>query len=154
MKLTVIGAGAIGSAIVRTLCDQDEITQVQVCDASARSLQSLHESVPKTTKLRSFQVDVRDPNVIGPILSGSDCVIGAAAPELNPLLAETSIEVGSSFCDLGGSDAIVAEELDLGSRAREKNVWVVPNCGLAPGLVNILCMHGIEQFDEVGLGDD
>lgn len=148
MKLTVIGAGAIGSAVVQDLDSRPEVTQIQVCDARARSLQDLHDTV-QSSKLRSFQVDVRDPNVLEPILQGSDCVVGAAAPDLNPMLARICISVGSNFCDLGGNDAIVAEELALDQDAREKGVWVIPNCGLAPGLVNILCMHGVEQFDEV-----
>lgn len=148
MKITVIGAGAIGSAIVHDLESRPEVTQIQVCDAQARSLQSLHKST-STTKLRSFQVDVRDPNVLAPILKGSDCVIGAAGPDVNLLLAETCIEVGSNFCDLGGNDVLIKDKLALADRARERGVWIVPNCGLAPGLVNILCMHGIDQFDEV-----
>lgn len=148
MKITVIGAGAIGSAIVQDLDSRSNVTQIQVCDARARSLQQIHQTV-ETSKLRSFQVDVRDPHVLEPILQGSDCVIGAASPDLNPDLARICIDVGSHFCDMGGNDTLIKEELALADRARDRGVWIVPNCGLAPGLVNILCMHGIEQFDEV-----
>src|SRR5690625_1932934 len=82
MKITVIGAGAIGSAITRDLRSRDDVEQVQVCDARARALQHLHKTADNK-KLRSFQVDVRDQNVLEPILAGSDCVIGAGTPELN-----------------------------------------------------------------------
>ena len=148
MRITVIGAGAVGSAVAHELHERSEITQIQVCDARARSLQQLHTGV-KSAKLRSFQVDVRDVNVLEPILRGSDCVIGCAAPEVNPILAETCLELGMHFCDLGGNEDIVRKELELDERAREKSVWIVPNCGLAPGLVNILCLRGVEEFDEV-----
>lgn len=148
MRLTVIGAGAIGSAVAYELTKRETITQIQVCDARARSLQELHARV-QSPKLRSFQVDVRDPNVLEPILRGSACVVGCAAPELNPALAQLCLDLGIHFCDLGGNDQIVEQELALAEQARSKAVWVVPNCGLAPGLVNILCLHGIEQFDEV-----
>lgn len=148
MKMTVIGAGAIGSAIAADLASREDVSQVQICDARARALQDLHEHV-KNKKLRSFQLDVRDPNVLEPVLQGSDCVIGAAAADLNPMLAASTTKLGSHFCDLGGSDDIVAQELALDDAAREAGVWVVPNCGLAPGLANILCMQGLEFFDEV-----
>lgn len=148
MNITVIGAGVIGSAIVHDLASRPEVSQIQVCDALARSLRSLHKTT-STTKLRSFQVDVRDPNVLAPILKGSDCVIGAAGPDVNVLLAEICINVGSHFCDLGGNDPLTYEKLAFDERARERGIWIVPNCGLAPGLVNILCMHGIDQFDNV-----
>lgn len=148
MRITVIGAGLIGSAVARVLNDRDRIKQIQICDARARSLQELHDEI-QSSKLRSFQVDVRDFNVLEPILRGSDCVIGCALPEVNPILAETCLNLGIHFCDLGGNDEIVEQELALHDRAEQKSVWIVPNCGLAPGLVNILCLYGIEQFDEV-----
>lgn len=148
MRITVIGAGAVGSAVAHELHERAAVEQIQICDARSRSLQDLHERV-MGSKLRSFQVDVRDVNVLEPILRGSDCVIGCAAPEVNPLLAEICLELGIHYCDLGGNEAIVQKELELDERARRKSVWIVPNCGLAPGLVNILCMHGVEQFDSV-----
>ncbi|GIV61012.1 saccharopine dehydrogenase NADP-binding domain-containing protein [Rhodocaloribacter litoris] len=148
MKITIIGAGSIGSAIAHELVQHETVTQVQVCDARARALRQLHEMV-QDPRLRSFQVDARDLNVLAPIAEGSACIIGCAAPQANPVLAEMSIELGAHFCDLGGNDEIVRQELALDAAAREKGVWVVPNCGLAPGLVNILCLLGIGQFDEV-----
>lgn len=148
MRITVVGAGLIGSAVARELNDHEAVDQIQVCDARARSLQELHDEV-KSAKLRSFQVDVRDVNVLEPILRGSQCVVGCAAPEVNPVLAEMCLEQGIHFCDLGGNDKIVEKELQLDHQARQRSLWIVPNCGLAPGLVNVLCLEGIQQFDEV-----
>lgn len=148
MRITVIGAGAIGSAVVRELCERSEdVAQVQVCDTRSRALQRLHEHVDSPT-LRSFQVNARDMNVLSQIVQGSDCVISCVPAELNPDLAELCLEEGVHFCDLGGNDQYVQRELDLAERAREKSVWILPNCGLAPGLINVLCMHGIDQLDQ------
>src|SRR5690606_18713107 len=113
-----------------------------------RSLQELHAQL-QNPKLRSFQVDVRDPNVLEPILEGSACVVACAAPDLNPALARLCLKLGTPFCDLGGNDDIVHQELALAEEARAKGIWIVPNCGLAPGLANVLCLHGVDQFDEV-----
>lgn len=147
MRITVIGAGAIGSAVVRELCERsDDVAQVQVCDTRSRALQKLHERV-ENPMLRSFQVDARDMNVLSQIVQGSDCVISCVPSELNPDLAELCLDQGVHFCDLGGNDQHVQRELALDDRAREKSVWIMPNCGLAPGLINILCMHGIDQLD-------
>lgn len=148
MKISVIGAGTIGAAIARELCARaDEVDQVQVCDTRSRALQSLHDTVDSRV-LRSFQVDARDTNVLSQIIRGSDCVISCVPPELNPGLARLCLDAGANFCDLGGNDSLVQKELALDEEAREKSIWIVPNCGLAPGLVNVLCMRGIEQFDE------
>jgi saccharopine dehydrogenase-like NADP-dependent oxidoreductase len=149
MRITVIGAGSIGAAVVRELSKRsDEVTQVQVCDTRSRALQRLHEDIDSQL-LRSFQIDARDMNVLSQIVQGSDCVISCVPAELNPDLAELCLEQGVHYCDLGGNDQYVQQELSLADRAREKSVWIVPNCGLAPGLVNILCLHGVNQFDRV-----
>ncbi len=139
----------MGASVVRELCMRsEEVTQVQVCDTRSRALQRLHEQVDSQA-LRSFQVDARDMNVLSQIVQGSDCVISCVPSELNPDLAELCLNVGVHFCDLGGNDRLAKQELDLDERAREKSVWIVPNCGLAPGLVNVLCLHGIDQLDRV-----
>lgn len=148
MKITVLGAGAIGSAIAHELAARDDVDHVQICDARARSLQELHERV-ESPKLRSFQVDLRDPHVLTPILHGSQCVVASVPPELYLDLAELCLALGIHFCDLGGNDQVVQQELALAERARERSVWIVPNCGLAPGLANVLCLLGVEQFDRV-----
>jgi saccharopine dehydrogenase-like NADP-dependent oxidoreductase len=148
MKITVIGAGVIGSAVATELLAHDDVTQVQVCDASGRVLQELHNLL-RTPRVRSFQVDARDPNTLRSILEGSACTIGCVAPQLNPALAELCLSLGIHFCDLGGNDALVEKELTMADRARDRGIWIVPNCGLAPGLVNVLCLLGVEQFEEV-----
>lgn len=148
MKITLVGAGAMGSALAKELDQHPEVSHLQVCDARARSLQELHQYI-QSPKLRSFQLDARDTNVLEPVLRDSDCVVGCAIPQAYPHIAQICLSLGIHFCDLGGNDDIAWRELELNDRAREAGVWIVPNCGLAPGLANILCLHGISQFESV-----
>lgn len=148
MKISIIGAGAIGSATARLLAARDAVEEIRVCDAGSRSLKSLHATV-ESQKVRSYQVDGRDESVLKPIIRNSDCIVGCADPTVNSLLASIAIELGSHFCDVGGSDETVRSELALNDTARESGVWIVPNCGLAPGLINVLCLLGVDAFDEV-----
>ena len=53
------------------------------------------------------------------------------------------------FCDLGGNTEIVFQQKALADQARAKGVTVIPDCGVAPGMVNILAEHGIRQMDAV-----
>jgi saccharopine dehydrogenase-like NADP-dependent oxidoreductase len=147
MTITVIGAGSIGAAVVRELCKRsNEVDQVQVCDTRSRTLQRLHDQVDSQS-LRSFQVDARDMNVLSQIVEGSGCVVSCVPAELNPDLAQLCLDAGVHFCDLGGNDQVVQQELALSEQAREQSVWIVPNCGLAPGLINVLCLRAIDQLD-------
>jgi len=139
----------MGAPVVRELCARsDEVEQVQVCDTRPQALQRLHDRVDDDRhSLRSFQVDIRDTSVLSQIVQGSDCVISCVPSRFNPDLAKLCLDVGVHFCDLGGNDALVSRELALDEEAREKSVWIVPNCGLAPGLVNVLCLYGLDRLD-------
>ena len=146
MKVTVLGAGSIGAAVAEELFAHDAVSQVQVCDRHARTLQQLQERVTGGP-LRTFQLDARDLGTLEPILQGSECIVSCLPPSLNPDLAEMALDLDSHFCDLGGHDAATEEELALAEQARKKSRWIVPGCGLAPGLVNVLCLRAVEQFD-------
>ena len=67
----------------------------------------------------------------------------------NLALAECAVEAGVHFCDLGGNTEIVFQQKALADRAAAKGVTVVPDCGVAPGMVNILAEYGIRQLDTV-----
>lgn len=148
MKLSIIGAGHMGSAIAQHLIEHDDVSLVQICDAHTRSLQNLHDTLD-SPKLRSFQVDARDDRTMASILSDSDCIVAASAPALNPALARIALSIGSHFCDLGSSHSILQKEYKLNKLAEEHGLWVVPNCGLDPGLANMLALLGARQFDQV-----
>src|SRR5690606_25586648 len=63
-------------------------------------------------------------------------------------MAASAIAAGSHYCDLGGNTGIVLQQKEMDAQARAAAVSVVPDCGLAPGMVNILAEHGIRQLDE------
>jgi lysine 6-dehydrogenase len=68
---------------------------------------------------------------------------------LNFDMARLAVESGVHFTDLGGNTEIVNEQKTLDPEARRKNITVVPDTGLAPGMVNILAEYGIRQLDSV-----
>src|SRR5437762_5634834 len=64
-------------------------------------------------------------------------------------MARLAVESGVHFTDLGGNTEIVNQQKTLDAEARRKNITVVPDTGLAPGMVNILAEYGIRRLDEV-----
>jgi len=65
-------------------------------------------------------------------------------------MARHAVECGAHFCDLGGNTEIVFEQKQLDAAAKEAKVSVIPDCGLAPGMVNILAQHGIDLLQRDG----
>src|SRR5439155_889688 len=55
---------------------------------------------------------------------------------------------GVHHTDLGGNTAIVMKQKRLDRAARKRGVSVIPDCGLAPGMVNIIAAEGIRRVGE------
>lgn len=148
MKVTVVGAGTIGSAVVYALSKTPHISQIHVCDSRHGVLQNLQEWLPDP-RIRTHEVDARNWVLLKPLLHHSRVIINCVASEMSAVLAQVAISEGIHFCDLGGYREITKQVLSLNKEAADAGVWIVPNCGVAPGLVNILLMHGVELFDHV-----
>jgi lysine 6-dehydrogenase len=60
-----------------------------------------------------------------------------------------AVEAGVHFADLGGNTEIVRQQQKLDPAARDRKISIMPDCGLAPGMVNILAAEGIRRLDAV-----
>jgi lysine 6-dehydrogenase len=68
---------------------------------------------------------------------------------MHPKVARACIDSQTNMVDLGGNTEVTLETLALNEEAMKANIALVPDCGLAPGLVNNLGCYCIEQLDEV-----
>ena len=97
-------------------------------------------------------VDARDEAAVealarGHVTLGNTVVVSASSYELNEGLARASIRAGASFVDLGGNNTVVERELAMDAAARAAGVTIVPDCGLAPGMVSLLVADGVSRLD-------
>lgn len=148
MRMLVLGAGLQGSACAYDLLQNDDITEVRLADLDVGHI--AHFLAPWSGKrLIPTPVDVRDSDAIRALMRESDAVMSAIPYYFNLDLAKLAAEVGVHFCDLGGNTDIVLEQKKLDPVAKEMGITIIPDCGLAPGMVNILSQHGIDQMDSV-----
>lgn len=148
MRMLVLGAGLQGSACAYDLLQNPEVTQVRLADLRFDHLPSFLKPL-SGPRLIPTTLDVRDRDAVLAVMRESDAVMSAIPYYFNLQLAECAVEAGVHFCDLGGNTEIVWQQKALAERAAAKGVTVVPDCGVAPGMVNILAQHGIEQLDTV-----
>ena len=148
MRMLVLGAGLQGSACAYDLLQSDEVTEVRLADVNTGHLPEF--LAPYSGKrLIPTPLDVRNTEGVRALMRESDAAMSAIPYYFNLDLARHAAETGVHFCDLGGNTDIVFEQKKLDSIAREKRITIVPDCGLAPGMVNILAQHGIDQLDKV-----
>jgi len=147
MRFLVLGGGAQGSAAAYDLLQGGDVSRVVVADQRADSPASfLREYVGG--KLSLQELDATDEAAVAGAMDGMDGVICALPYYFNFDMARLAVEAGAHFADLGGNTEIVERQLGLDEAARAAGVSVIPDCGLAPGLVNILAQAGIEELDE------
>jgi len=148
MRMLVLGAGLQGSACAYDLLQNDEVTEVRLADLHTGHLAPF--LAPYSGKrLIPTPLDVRDAEAVRALMRESDAVMSAIPYYFNLDLARHAAETGVHFCDLGGNTDIVLEQKKLDAQAKAAAVTIVPDCGLAPGMVNILAQRGIERLDSV-----
>jgi lysine 6-dehydrogenase len=146
--MLVLGAGLQGSACTYDLLQNPEVSQVRLADVRFDHLPEFLKP-HSGPRLIPTTLDVRDREAVLALMRESDAVMSAIPYYFNLALAECAVEAGVHFCDLGGNTEIVFQQKALAEQARAKGVTIIPDCGVAPGMVNILAEHGIRQLDSV-----
>ncbi|HLL46786.1 MAG TPA: saccharopine dehydrogenase C-terminal domain-containing protein [Longimicrobiaceae bacterium] len=147
MRMLVLGAGLQGSA-----CAYDLLTHtdhdVVIADINVDNVAPfLQPYVGGRLTLR--RVDANDRASVREVMDGVTATMSAFPYYFNLGMAVAAVDAGSHFCDLGGNTEIVLQQKELADRARDNGVSIIPDCGLAPGMVNILAQHGISRLDRV-----
>ena len=146
--MLVLGAGLQGSACAYDLLQNPDVEEVRLADIRIDHIEPF--LAPHSGKrLIPTRLDVRDEEAVLGLMGEADAVMSALPYYLNYDMAVCAVDSGVHFCDLGGNTEIVFKQKTLHERARAEEVSVIPDCGLAPGMVNILAQWGIEQLDKV-----
>jgi len=149
MKILVIGAGRMGHGAVYDLVNNSpDVEQVTVADSDLAKAQRVSALV-NASRVAARQIDATDYESIVKLMDGHDAGISCVNYWYNVSLSKAAIETKVNFCDLGGNNYVVDEQLALDAEAKAAGINIIPDCGLAPGMVSILAMHGAREFNAV-----
>jgi lysine 6-dehydrogenase len=148
MRMLVLGAGLQGSACAFDLLQQKDVSRVVLADLNVDALPPFLERYRGDARLQLERVDARDEEAVLRLLDGMAAVMNALPYYFNAQIAALAIRAGVHYSDLGGNTELVFQQLEMDAQARQRGVSVVPDCGLAPGMVNILAAAGIRELDE------
>ena len=147
MQCLVLGAGLMGSAVAYDLSHAALDVEVVLADVDPDAAAAAAQAIGH--RVRPMHLDVRDPRALSVALQGIAVVVSAASYAVNEAVTRAAIDAGVHMCDLGGNNDVVDRQTRLDAEARARGVTIIPNCGLAPGLVNILALTGMQTFDSV-----
>lgn len=146
--MLVLGAGLQGSACAYDLLQNAAVERVIVGDVEVASVPPYLESLRGDPRLELLTLDARDTDAVRDAMQHSDACMNALPYYFNLGMAALAVQAGVHYADLGGNTEIVFNQLEMDCAARDRGVSVIPDCGLAPGMVNILAAAAIRELDE------
>lgn len=136
-KVLVIGTGMVGSAIAGDLCRQYKVT---AADIDFKKLEILKNKLPTGIEL----IDLNDKYASSRLAEGFDLVIGAVPGYLGFETLKTIINSGQNIVDIS---FFSEDPFELDELAKSKNVTAIVDCGVAPGLSNIILGYHTSFMD-------
>ena len=156
MRMLVLGAGLQGSACAYDLLRQPNVDRVTLADLQPGRAASFVKragggrgrGAGTGKRLALARLDVKDAKRLRPLLERHDAVLCALPYYFNLAVTKAAVAAGIHCADLGGNTEIVRQQKKLHAVAKRKGISVIPDCGLAPGMVNIIAAEGIRRVGQ------
>lgn len=139
MKIMILGAGLVGKAMALDLASDSEFKVTSV-DINEERLVGL-----KKARISVLKRDLSRPRLIKELVKGQDLIINALPGYLGFQTLRACLEAGRNVVDI----AFFPEDpFELDSLAKKKQVTAIVDCGVAPGLSNMLASFGLNKLDK------
>ena len=151
INYAVLGSGRQGVAAAYDLAKNGNANKIILIDINIELAKSGSVKINKllnTNIVKFDSVDVLNEKAIIKILEDIDVFISAVPYHLNLKLTQIAIKANSSMVDLGGHTENVKEQLKFSKEAKQKNITIVPDCGMGPGMNVSMALLGMEQLEK------
>ncbi len=139
MSVLVLGTGIVGSAAIWDLLRREH--EVVAADANSEAARTAAEKFG----VEACTFDVTDEDALRQLLELHQAVVSAVPYRYGAVVAKAAISTGTHYVDFGGNPTVVAKQKALHGDAKAAGIMVVPDCGLAPGLANVMATQLIEE---------
>jgi len=141
MKIGIIGAGKVGATIATLLesCD--------FCDAVALADARTDVKIAGLKKASAVRLEVKRRAALAAFVKRCDAVVSAAPYFLNAGIAEACARARVAYFDL--TEDVATTKFIRTLARKTKGVTFMPQCGLAPGAINIVGGSLASSLDNV-----
>ncbi len=145
MKAVVLGGGMVGTQMALDMATDADF-DVTLCDISNDSLErASNQAAGRGLQLNTNQTDLSDVSTLKAAIADADIVLGALASRIGFQSLRAIIESKKNFADIS---FMPEDSWDLDALAKENGVTAVVDCGVAPGMSNMLSGYGASMLDE------
>ena len=141
MKILVLGCGLMGLAAAKDLVGNDEVSKLTINDIDKEKLEQVAKL--KSEKLATRSVDIMNRDALIELMKDFDVIINALPHELSIIALKAAIDAGVNTVDM----VFEKEQMELHDAARSSGITIIPGCGVAPGISNILVRYGADKLD-------
>ncbi|MBS1557786.1 MAG: saccharopine dehydrogenase NADP-binding domain-containing protein [Bacteroidetes bacterium] len=134
-KVIVLGAGLVGGVMAKDLAKDFEVTAADQNEEALNHLRPLGIS--------TLQADLADLPGLKKMIQPYDLVVGAVPGFMGLKNAQTVIEAGKNMVDIS---FFPEDPFQLDELAKKNKVTVVTDCGVAPGMGNIILGYHNQQM--------
>jgi saccharopine dehydrogenase (NAD+, L-lysine-forming) len=143
MRITVLGAGAMGGSVARLLTRHDEV-DLRVVDADRDRARAVVAAAGRGT------ADGLPAGGLEPAaMEGSDAVAVCVPYRLNLDAMRAALGAGVPYVDLGGLYHMTRRQLELDGEFRGAGVPAILGVGACPGLSNVMARLAASRLDSV-----
>lgn len=139
-KIIILGGGLIGGPMALDLAKESGF-QVTVADNKKEVLQKLADR----NVIKPVQMDLSFPEEVTRLVSTYDLVINAVPGFMGFKTLKAVIEAGKNVVDIA---FFIEDPFELDTLAKKKNVTAIMDCGVAPGMCNVLIGYADHLLDE------
>lgn len=136
-NIIVLGAGMVGSTIAIDLSKKHHITLTDY------NQEALNKAEQKCNDLSIQLLDVTDKNTLQQTIKKFDLVVCAVPGFLGFETLKSIIEAEMNVIDIS---FFSENSLELDALAKEKNITAIVDCGVAPGMDNVILGHYNEKM--------
>jgi lysine 6-dehydrogenase len=144
MRVLVLGSGMMGAAIAQDMGDNDEVSEVVLADLDRKKVDAAVARL-RSDNVSGRRLDVKDVQATKKLMKGFDVAVCALPEGLNIYASKAAIGAKVHIVDL----AYGHRQLEFDGPAKKAGIAIVLDCGVAPGITNILAAHGASLMDEV-----
>lgn len=140
--IAVLGSGIVGRAAAWDLVRRGhDVIVADHLESAAVEAAAVAGATPRV-------VDASEPGEMWRLLEEIDLVVSGVPYSFGVQIATAAVETRTHYLDFGGNPAIVRRQLELDAAARAAGITLVPDCGLAPGMANVLATGVIEKLGD------
>lgn len=142
MNIIVLGSGLIGRPMAIDL-SKEKLFNVTIADLNQKNL----DKIPKQLPIKKIQKDLSDPQILKSLISKNDIVLNALPSFIGFKTLKEIIKAKKNAVDITFASE---DPFELDKLAKQNNVTAIVDCGVAPGMSNLLAgyVNSLLDFTE------